>query len=281
MSRFSLSFPSHLSHFTRAIGPFALGNNLRSKNTMRSGKKKLIWITLAVLLILGGGAWGVYQAAQHVPQFYASALDQSGEAARNASGQMRRHFTSLATDTQRTGRWSETITADQINGWLAVDLVEKHPGTLPDGVRDPRVSITAEEARIGCQVDDPWPNMVYSIAVEPYVAEPNVIAVRFRGARAGALPMPLGDIINEIAAGAAERGMRLRWQQQDGDPVLLLPLEEAGDAERYVLQAIELTDGAIRLSGRTMSKQEARAAQESSTTAKVDDQSADQDKAQR
>lgn len=258
---------------------------------MRSGKKKFLIIALSILLLLGGGVWGVYYAARQTPEFYSASLEQPSETARDASYEMRRQVTALASDTQRTGRWSETFTAAQINGWLSVDLVEKHGGALPPGVSDPRVSITADEARIGCQFDEPWPNMVYSIAIEPYIAAPNVLAVRFINARAGLLPMPLGRVIKDISDGAAERGLRLEWQQDDGDPVLLLPLDQLEDSERYVLESVELVDGAIRFSGHTMSKEEARASREEAQaaretqsfgpTAQAADSSADQQNRQR
>jgi len=248
---------------------------------MRSRKKTLLIITLAIGLLLGGGVWLAYRAARHIPEFYADTLDQQPDSARQASHQMRKRVTALASDTSRSGEWSETFTADQINGWLAVDLIEKHPDTLPEGVHDPRVSITADEARIGCQFDEPWAGVVYSIAIEPYIAEPNVVAVRFRSARAGALPMPLGRVIEEISAGAAERGVRLEWQQIDGDPVLLLPLAE--DDGRYVLEAIDLADGAIRFSGQTLSRGRSPSTQNPTTTptAKATDQSVENENLQR
>ena len=251
---------------------------------MRSRKKKFLLIGLSIVLLLVAGAWGLYRAARRMPEFYARSLDQPAETARDASHQMRRQVTSLASDTQRTGQWSETFTAKQINGWLAVDLIEKHPGILPAGVSAPRVWISADGARIGCQFDEPWPDMVYSITIEPYIAAPNVMAVRFINARAGLLPMPLGRVIDDIAEGAALRGLRLEWQQHDGDPVLLLPLDQMEDNERYVLETVTLLDGAIRFGGHTKSRDEIRQSNETldiGPTAKASDQSADQVNRQR
>ncbi|REJ66316.1 MAG: hypothetical protein DWQ31_14680 [Planctomycetota bacterium] len=220
--------------------------------------RKRLLVAIVAILVLGGGGWATYRAARHVPQFYSEALVQRADTARTASGKMRRQMAALASDTQRTGSWTETFTVAEINGWLTVDLLEKHAGSLPPGVSNPRVSITPSAAQIGCQSDQPWPGMVYTITVEPYVAGPNLLAVRFRDARAGALPMPLGSIIDEVSAAAAESGVRLTWQQSDGDPVLLLPLAEINGSERAVLESIELTDGAIRFRGHTLSKEAAR-----------------------
>lgn len=249
----------------------------------RSRKRKFLLIVTALVSLIAGGLWSLYLAARHVPTFYAETLEQPEKTARTASHQMRRQVTTLASDTTRAGSWGETFTAEQINGWLAVDFLEKHPSVLPEGVSHPRISITANEARIGCTFNEPWPNTVYSIVIQPYIAEPNVVAIRFLKARAGMLPMPLGEVIDEISDGAAERGLRLQWQQIDGDPVLLMPLDQVADNhdERYVLEQIQLAEGAIHFGGHTKSKQEMRQQRDALPTAQSADSSGDQTSRQR
>ena len=49
------------------------------------------------------------------------------------------------------GRWQALFTAEQINGWMAVDLARNFPNTLPPGVVDPRVDIRPEGVTVACR----------------------------------------------------------------------------------------------------------------------------------
>ena len=49
----------------------------------------------------------------------------------------------------KAGHWEIRFTADEINGWLAVDLVKNHPNALPPTLKDPRVSIDPNEYHRG------------------------------------------------------------------------------------------------------------------------------------
>jgi hypothetical protein len=197
----------------------------------------------------------LYRASKHVPEFYSAALTIDPIKQRDAGYELERRALQLTNEVQYGGHWEATFTAAQCNGWLAIDLEEKFPDLLPLEVSDPRVAIMPEEIRVACRYKTSKVDTVISLACSVAMTEePNVIAVRVLRARAGALPIPLSQFLDEVTSAAAETNLDVRWSQIDGDPVALvrLPLEHTDFPDRTLhLESIQLRDGAAMLSGRT------------------------------
>ena len=140
---------------------------------------------------------------------------------RAASEQMTRRAAALAGDLQKEGRWQAVFTADQVNGWLAVEL-GKRPEMLPGAVRDPRVAIQPQQLTVACRYKDSQIDTVLSLTVDAYLAEPNVIALRIRKARAGSLPLPLDRVLQEVSRATDQLDWQVDWRQAAGDPVALV-----------------------------------------------------------
>jgi hypothetical protein len=199
--------------------------------------------------------WGVYQASQQVPEFYVRALSAPRENQAAAGQELERKALSLNSQVRRPGRWEARFTQDQINGWLAVDLPKKFPGSLPKGVSDPRVAVTPEQVQLAVKWQQGSNSAVLSAAGEVYLTdEPNQVAVRILSVRAGALPVPLARFLDDIASRAVSSGLPLQWTEADGDPVALitLPLDrEEFRGKRLLVEEIRLEEGAIVVAGQT------------------------------
>jgi hypothetical protein len=214
----------------------------------------------AVLLIVALAAtlFIAYRASRHVPQFYERALAADPVVQRTAGDELERRALELHNEVQVAGDWEAIFTQQQINGWLAVDLLEKFPELLPPEVTDPRVEITPEEVRIACRYHDENIETVISLALTAALSEePNTVAVRVKRARAGALPIPLKQFLDDITAAARDSGLDLRWLQSEGDPVALirLPTEHTDLPDRILhLKRFELREGEAYLSGETQWK---------------------------
>lgn len=211
----------------------------------------------ALLLVLGFGL-AVYRASQQVPDFYREALSADTTRQAAASKQMLQQATSLASEVQKTGSWEVEFTEEQINGWLAVDLVKNHADVLPSEVSDPRVAIGPEGARLGWRWRTEELTTVFSLDVEPYLAEPNVLALTIRGAHAGAVPLPLTRILDEVSTAAEDLNLQIRWLQEDGHPTALvtIPAPESDDKQAVVIETLELREGSIYLSGKTVPRED-------------------------
>lgn len=222
-------------------------------------------LRIGLFLIFGLAAlgtaffFGTYQAYRYVPEFYEEALTTKPEEQREASQELSSRVTMLYSDSQQTGDWKAIFTQEQINGWLAVDLVEKHGKVLPPTIHDPRVEISPETLTLALRIEDESINAVFSLSVEIYLAESNVVAFRLRKARAGALPIPMSEVLVHLTAAAEHLNLPLRWTQVENDPVALLTVEPQKDSDDNVLHldALELHDQEIFFSGRTIPASEA------------------------
>jgi hypothetical protein len=97
-----------------------------------------------------------------------------------------------------------------------------------------------------------WSTVV-SLVLEPSVPEPNVLALRIRKVRGGAIPLPLDRILKEISKGAQRMDLQLQWRQANGDPVALLSVPRPRDEEGRLIQleTLRLGQGELYLSGTT------------------------------
>ncbi len=188
-----------------------------------------------------------------MPTFYKQALKATPAAQRRASDEMLRKTGDLINDVKKKEHWEALFTDAQINGWLAVDVQQKHPKSLPREVRDPRVIIEPDRLILAFRlIRGKWSTVV-SLVLEPSVPEPNVLALRIRKARGGTLPLPLERILDEISKVAERLEFPLQWRQADGDPVALISLPPPHDDDHKLIQinTLRLGQGELFLSGTT------------------------------
>lgn len=219
---------------------------------MRTVWRRLLYAALAVLVLVLGFLGWAYRATQQAPEFYVRQLELEAFQKR-AGDALEKQALQLNSQIRKSERWQARFTAEDINGWLAVDLPQKFPQALPSDVQSPRVAIDPEMIQLACKVESPRFSSVVSLGLQPYVtSEPNVIALRVKQLAAGSLPLPLSQYMEQITEQCAKSGLPLRWTEEEGDPVALvtLPLEPKDFQDRQVrLEQIELAQGEIILSG--------------------------------
>jgi hypothetical protein len=208
----------------------------------------MIFSGLAVFVILV--LLGLYLAARKEPAFYREALKIKSGVLEQASDRMLQQSTALASAVRKEGRWEALFTAEQINGWLAVDMVKNHPRAMPPSFHDPRVAMDAKNIMIACRFEKDGVNSVLSLTIEPYVLEPNVVALRIVSARAGLLPAPLGPVLDRITQAARDMRFHLAWRHSGGDPVALLSLPPSDDRPVRI-ETLRLGEGEIYVAGTT------------------------------
>ncbi|HWC89002.1 MAG TPA: hypothetical protein VG433_05095 [Pirellulales bacterium] len=203
--------------------------------------------------VVGAAAGGIYVALAHVPHFYDQALDQPPEKQQQGNDALIKNANALASSARRQGGWSAVFTADEINGWLGVDLAQSFPDVLPAEISEPRIRLSPGGATIACRYRENGVSTIISLNVELYMAEPNVLALRIHNIRAGAIPIPLSQVLDGVTEAARSMNLRLRWVQAKGDPVALvsLPSTIGRDKIAFRLEKIDLRQDAIYLAGQT------------------------------
>ncbi len=206
----------------------------------------------ALLAVAAVVIFALMWAVQYRPQFYSDAMAVDPVAQRQASDQMLQQVSGVWNNAHSGDRWEVLFTAEQINGWLAVDLVENHPDALPENLSDPRVLIEEDRITMACRLQQDGAESVVSLSIEPYLAEPDVLGLRICRARAGLLPWPLRTITDRVSEAAKQAELPVRWLQADGDPVVLISIpamhDEEGDRLGHI-DTLQVRRGEIYLAG--------------------------------
>jgi hypothetical protein len=219
-----------------------------------SRQVRLALLTVSLLLVAAGVIVVVLAlASRRVPAFYRAALEVDPAAQRAAGDRMVKQIAALAGDVQKQGRWQAVFTEEEINGYLAAELFAQHPELLPARVSDPRVRIEPESLAVAFRYRDPsWEGVVW-LAVDLYPVEPNVVALRIRKVRAGALPLPLENVLDQIAQATDRLDWQVAWRQADGDPVAQVTIPPLGTRGKRIVQVevLRLEQGRIVMAGTT------------------------------
>jgi len=205
----------------------------------------LVVLALLALLML-------YIAARHVPEFYREAMEIPKDKLEKGSDRMLQQAAAIESAVNKPGRWELLVTAEEINGWLAVDMVRNHPHTLPPTLRDPRVAIDENEITVACRFEQEGTKSILSLTVQPSLPEPNVVALRIVRARAGLLPVALRPVLDRISEAARAMRLHLEWRHVGDDPVAILSLPGNEHGGRIVqFDTLRLGDGEIYIAGTT------------------------------
>lgn len=210
-------------------------------------------VLASAVVVLAALSLALVAAVRHKPTFYREALERSADERRRASDELLENATALASNARQSGVWRALFTAEQINGWLACDVPRNHPDLLPAEISEPCVAIDDHCVRIACRRKTSGIDVVMSLDLEVHLTARNEFSVRFRRARAGAIPLPLASVLDRITSAANDLDLRLRWLQAGGDPVAVISVRapRADDETRLSIDTLRLAGGELYVSGHT------------------------------
>jgi len=196
---------------------------------------------------------GIYWAMGRVRPFYAEALRLDPQTLETGSRELESRATALYSEARQAGTWQAAFTAEQINGWLALKLAEVYGDTLPKEISEPRVAIDDERFSVGFRARRGGVDTVVSADATVMLTENGEIAIRLLSVEAGALPMPVMQIADEVSRACQELSLPVRWTQDAGQPVALVDVNQnAAKVKQIQLDTIELRDSALYLAGHTV-----------------------------
>lgn len=206
-----------------------------------------------------GGVVSVVTAAVgalllHVPEFYL----RGDAAARAAEAEvLSRRAVSKASawhaSFSRQGEWDAAFTAAELNAWLAVDLPRNHPHWMPRGVSAPRVEFRPRHLAAGARVGIGPLAAIAWADFEIVLRGRNRLTITVDRARLGALPLPTGTLLGDVAGRLRRLGMVTELRRVDGRMTLAVSIPSTHDAgaTSYWLESMAFEDGEWLAAGRT------------------------------
>lgn len=184
---------------------------------------------LLLLAVAGIGVtvWYAHRSTQFKPKFYQAALEIDPKIYEEAGEEFENQLLQLNTDVRNQTEWQASFSNNQVNGWLAFELPEKFPGTVPHEVSEPRVAFLPDEVQLAFRfVSRHWSGVVTASGTVFCTDQHNQIGIQVRQLRSGMIPLPISQWSEQIAAGCAKSGINLTWSQKDGDTVAIVDLPE-------------------------------------------------------
>jgi hypothetical protein len=209
-----------------------------------------LWFVSGSASALFAIALGFAIALWHTPTFYAETRreDVRSELREQQSKEFVQHATQLDGEIRNDDRWSGEFSQDQINGFLAYDLPTRFARWLPGKVDEPRVRLSAGEIDVAFRYRRGWWHGTVHSQVRPRVLSPNQIALEIRTIRAGAIPIPVAQPLDEIVAEMRKAGWQVQWKPTRSGDVLVIELQP-DIASRVSLDGLEIQPGVLRFAG--------------------------------
>ncbi len=215
----------------------------------KPGKRVAIaGLILAILVIAPTSVW---LTLSYQPSFYRDLVAIPPKVREEQAKNFVAHSLQLRNDIHNEPNWEAIFSDEEVNAWLARDLVEHFADQLPPEVKDPRVAFEDNRLTLAFQLDQGAVRSVIWIVAAVRVPEENVVSLTIEKIRAGALPIPAERFIDQISHQAKSRNIDLAWSKENGDNVATLRYSKDPAKAEFVLERLDLRQGQVRLSGRT------------------------------
>ena len=217
----------------------------------KSGWSRRWTIIASVPAVLAMIPLAVWLCLTHQPTFYRAVrtLPHAQSAAKA------KHFVAnsmqLRNDISNERDWQAVFTDQEVNAWLAEDLVTHFADQIPAEIHEPRISFEHDRITFAFGFDRGPIRSVIWVVARISVPEDNVLALSLEKVRAGMIPISVDRIIGPLTRGARDRGLDVRWSTDQDPPVALIRYRPDGVRSDIVLEKLTVRQGQIRFSGRS------------------------------
>ena len=215
---------------------------------------KLIALTIFAFALAVQALSALWVAKDWAPAFYAAELARDRQVLAAKGAKFQTKLSELKTAMQDDqNRWSASVTNDELNGWLAVELPEQFPRALPLNVKEPCVALNPQEFHVACRYEDGGTKAVLSLKLSAEAnGQPNQFKIKILSAKVGSVPL-MDQALGVIGAAMRRAKVRYRWLNRGDSPelILFLPAKWMDQDKRFRLDTIEINDGELLVSGTT------------------------------
>ncbi len=193
----------------------------------------------------------IWASLTHQPTFYKSVVTVPKAEARVQARRFVAQSMQLRNDICNEPEWEAVFTDQEVNAWLAEDLITHFADQLPRDVHDPRIVFEADRVTLAFGLDQGPIRSVIWVVARARVPEPNVLELTLEKIRAGVIPLASARIVDRISSQAIRHGLDIRWDQAGEAPVARIRCVPDPDRSDIVLEQLQIQKGQIRLAGRS------------------------------
>jgi hypothetical protein len=213
-----------------------------------------IAIALTLLFVIGLiVSWWAVEQTQYVPEFYQRATKPQTAGSQRTRRPLTTEIRQVSAGEPGAGVWNADFSDDEINAWLIEELPTKFPRLLAKGASEPRIVIEDDRVLAAVRYKNRSFDIVISCELEVELTEQaNMLALRVKDLKAGALPLPLSNFLKGISKEAAKGDIDIRWDVTDSGPVALVTVPS--EHPRYVdspviVESVQLVERTLVLAG--------------------------------
>lgn len=213
--------------------------------------KRLIAVGIALPGLVLAGGWASWGLLTYEPQFYRAAAAVPRAQRQEQAKRFMAQSLQLRNDICNEPHWEAVFSDQEVNAWLAEDLVTHFADQIPPEVHEPRVVFEADRVVLAFQMDQGPLRSIITVVARVRVPEQNVIELTLEKIRAGAVPVPADSIIEKITHKAQTHGFDITWTHVDNVPVAVIRYTTDLSRTDVVLEHVHVRNGEIRLAGRS------------------------------
>lgn len=217
----------------------------------RPTKRWLLAVALGCVAVLATGAFVVWSGLNYQPEFYAQDTAIPAHMRQDRAEKFLSQSLQLRNDIANEARWEAAFTDEEVNAWLAKDLVESFADQLPAGVSEPRVRFETDRVTVAFRYRDGLLNSIFWAVIQISVPRDNELRLTIEKIQAGAFPIPIDEFLERMTQHARSRGLEIQWGEEDGLRVATVHYTTAANRRDVVLERVHLSPGLLRLSGRS------------------------------
>jgi hypothetical protein len=213
--------------------------------------RRIVVVGVASLILLAAVPALFWVSVTHQPTFYKAIVAVSPQQQQERAKRFMAQSLQLSNDIHNEPRWEAVFSDQEVNAWLAEDLVTHFADQLPTEVHEPRVVFEPDRVTLAFQLDQGPVRAVIWVVARVRVPEQNVVELMIEKIRAGVVPVPADKILERITIAAQARGLEIRWKRE-GD-VSVATIRYAPDFARgeVLLEQLHIRRGQIRLAGKS------------------------------
>ena len=205
-------------------------------------------LTASLILIVPGAVW---LSLTHKPTFYRALTNVPREQLEAKAKHFVASSLQLRNDISNERDWQAVFTDQEVNAWLAEDLVTHFADQIPPEIHEPRIAFGADRITFAFQLDRGPIRTVIWVVAQARVPEDNVLALTLEKIRAGVIPISAERLMGPITERAGEHGLDVRWTRENDLPVAHIRFSPDQGRSDVVLEHLSIRQGQIRLSGRS------------------------------